>query len=124
MPATWWRGVMVHAIRGPGAPHVENPVERSFFMLTLTENAAAVIRTITGQEDMPAGTGLRIASNEDGALNLNLSPEPEAGDQVLDDSGVRLFLDAEAAVMRDDKALDAAVDPDGSVQFALAEQAD
>ena len=93
-------------------------------MLTLTENAAAVIRTITGQEDMPAGTGLRIASNEDGALNLNLSPEPEAGDQVLDDSGVRLFLDAEAAVMRDDKALDAAVDPDGSVQFALAEQAD
>lgn len=93
-------------------------------MLTLTENAAAVIRNITGQEDMPAGTGLRIAAGDEGALNLNLSPEPESGDQVLDDAGVRLFLDADAAVMLDDKALDAAVDEDGSVQFALAEQAD
>lgn len=91
-------------------------------MLTLTENAAAVIRNITGQQDMPEGTGLRIAANDEGALNLNLSPEPEEGDHVVDDSGVRLFLDSDAAVMLDDKALDAAVDGEGGVQFALAEQ--
>lgn len=91
-------------------------------MLTLTDNAASVIRNITGQEDVPAGAGLRIAANPDGALNLNLSPAPEEGDQVVDDGGARLFLDSDAAVMLDDKALDAAVDAEGGVQFALAEQ--
>ncbi|WP_026876188.1 hypothetical protein [Jiangella gansuensis] len=91
-------------------------------MLTLTENAAAVIRNIAGQQDMPEGTGMRIAAAVDGGLNLNLSPGPEDGDQVVDQGGARLFLDSQAAQMLDDKALDAAVDPDGAVQFALAEQ--
>ncbi|TDE09521.1 adhesin [Jiangella asiatica] len=91
-------------------------------MLTLTENAAAVIRNIAGQQDMPEGTGMRIVAAVDGGLNLNMSPGPEEGDQVVDQGGARLFLDAQAAQMLDDKALDAAVDPDGAVQFALAEQ--
>lgn len=90
-------------------------------MLTLTHNAAAVIRNIEGREDLPSGTGMRIATNAEGGLDLELRPAPEAGDQVLDDAGARLFLDAGAAIMLDDKALDASVDPAGSVRFAVTE---
>lgn len=92
-------------------------------MLTLTENAVAVIRDITDQEDVPEGAGLRIAADPaEGALTLSLAESPIDGDEVVDDSGARLFLDAEAAVLLNDKALDAAVKPDGGVQFALGEQ--
>ncbi|WP_203416612.1 iron-sulfur cluster biosynthesis protein [Jiangella ureilytica] len=91
-------------------------------MLTLTENAAAVIRNIEGREDLPTGTGMRIAANSEGGLDLELRPAPEAGDQILDDAGARLFLDADAAIMLDDKALDASVDPAGSIQFAVTDQ--
>lgn len=92
-------------------------------MLTLTENAVAVIRDITDQEEVPEGAGLRIATDPAvGALTLSLAEEPMDGDEVVDESGVRLFLDAEAAVLLNDKALDAAVDPTGAVQFALGEQ--
>ncbi|SDS98796.1 hypothetical protein [Jiangella sp. DSM 45060] len=91
-------------------------------MLTLTQNAAAVIRNIEARDDMPTGTGMRIAANPDGGLDLELRPSPELGDQILDDAGALLFLDEGAAAMLDDKALDASVDPEGSVRFAVTEQ--
>jgi iron-sulfur cluster assembly protein len=96
---------------------------RSFIMLTVTDNAVAVIRNLTGQQQVPDGAGLRIATDPSaGSLTLSLAPEPQEGDQVLDASGARLFLDSEAAQLLDDKALDAAVDAAGTVQFAVAEQ--
>jgi iron-sulfur cluster assembly protein len=92
-------------------------------MLTVTENAVAAIRSLTSQPEVPDGSGLRIATDRSaGALQLTVAPEPHDGDQVLDNSGARLFLDNEAALLLDDKALDAQVDDQGSVQFALAEQ--
>lgn len=92
-------------------------------MLTLTDNAVSVIRNLTDQQEVPAGAGLRIATDpQAGALTLSLAEGPVDGDEVLDTAGARLFLDAEAAILLDDKALDAAVDPDGRVQFAVGEQ--
>ncbi|MEJ3748198.1 hypothetical protein WEI85_44225 [Actinomycetes bacterium KLBMP 9797] len=92
-------------------------------MLTLTENAAQVIRDLTDQPEVPEGAGLRIATDPTaGALTLSLAAEPAAGDQVVDEAGARLFLESTAAEILDDKALDAAVDPNGAVQFAVAEQ--
>jgi Fe-S cluster assembly iron-binding protein IscA len=92
-------------------------------MLTLTENAVAVIRNLTDQQEVPDGAGLRIATDPSaGALTLSLAEAPLDGDEVLDKSGARLFLDAEAATLLDDKALDAAVDPQGAVQFGFAER--
>lgn len=94
-------------------------------MLAVTENAVAVIRDLTGQQTVPAGSGLRIATDpQAGALKLSLAPRPEAGDQVVDAAGVRLFLDAAAATLLDDKALDAAVDGAGDVRFAVSNQPD
>jgi iron-sulfur cluster assembly protein len=91
-------------------------------MLTLTDNAVTVIRTIAGQQDAPQG-GLRISTDPAaGSLTLSLAPEPVAGDRVLDTEGARLFLDTDAAEFLDDKALDATVDGQGAVHFAVAEQ--
>lgn len=94
-------------------------------MLSVTDNAATAIRDITSQEAVPPGAGLRIAADETGgSLTLSLVAEPYSGDQVVDSAGARLFLDADAALLLDDKELDVAVDPSGDVQFAVADQAD
>lgn len=92
-------------------------------MLTVTDNAAAAIRSLTSQPDIPDGAGLRIAADQSaGALQLSVAPAPEQGDQVVADAGARLFLDTDAALLLDDKALDATMDEQGGIQFALAEQ--
>lgn len=94
-------------------------------MLTLTDNAVSVIRTLTAQPEVPDGAGLRIAADvtdNSGGLTLSLATAPQEGDQVVDESGALLFLEPTAATVLDDKALDADVDEDGKVSFALAEQ--
>jgi Fe-S cluster assembly iron-binding protein IscA len=92
-------------------------------MLAVTENAVAVIRDLTSEPAVPDGSGLRItADRQAGGLTLSLAPQPEAGDQVVDAAGALLFLDAGAATLLDDKALDAAVDDAGGVEFAVSEQ--
>ena len=48
-------------------------------------------------------------------------PEPE--DAVVENSGARVFLDADAAQVLDDRVLDAQLDGQGSVQFAVTTQA-
>jgi iron-sulfur cluster assembly protein len=92
-------------------------------MLTMTDNAVAAIRSLTTQPNVPDSAGLRIATDTGaGALQLTVAPEPHDGDQVVDAAGARCFLDTDAALLLDDKALDATVDDQGAVQFALAEQ--
>ncbi|MDG4775055.1 MULTISPECIES: HesB/IscA family protein [Micromonosporaceae] len=92
-------------------------------MLTMTDNAVFVIREITTQQQAPESAGLRISADPTaGSLTLTVAEQPIAGDQVVDSSGARVFLDAEAANLLQDKSLDAAVDDDGGVRFGIAEQ--
>jgi Fe-S cluster assembly iron-binding protein IscA len=93
-------------------------------MLAVTDNAATAIRDITAAQEVPPGAGLRIAADDasTGALTLSVVAEPAIGDQVVDTSGARVFLDTQAAELLDDKELDAGVDASGAVQFAVAEQ--
>ncbi|MEO3746211.1 adhesin [Plantactinospora sp. B5E13] len=92
-------------------------------MLTMTENAVLVIRDLTAQQEVPDGAGLRIVSDlAAGSLTLELAESPAQGDQVVDSDGARVFLDPQAAQILDDKALDAAVDAEGTVQFGFSEQ--
>jgi iron-sulfur cluster assembly protein len=91
-------------------------------MLTVTENAVAAIISITDQDAVPDGAGLRLAADAAaGSLALSLAPTPQDGDVVVDASGARVFLDPPAAELLDDKALDARVDADGTMQFTVAE---
>jgi iron-sulfur cluster assembly protein len=91
-------------------------------MLTLTNNAVDAIRNLTVEQAVPDEGGLRIADDGAGALTISLVPAPYDGDQVLDASGARLFLDPGASQVLDDKELDAATGHDGRVRFAVAEQ--
>lgn len=88
-------------------------------MITLTDNAAAQIRNLVDQPDVPDDAGVRIASTADGALTLSLATEPTDGDAVVDRDGARVFLEPEADQLLDGRQLDAGVDPEGSVRFSI-----
>jgi iron-sulfur cluster assembly protein len=90
-------------------------------MLTLTPTAVEVVRSLTSDDGVPEGTGLRIA-NQDGRLALALAPQPDEADRVIAGEGARLFLDDSAAAYLDDKVLDANVDDQGNPTFTLATQ--
>lgn len=91
-------------------------------MLTLTDNAATVVKTIAEQASESESTGLRITTSDTNAQELNLSvvPAPELDDQVVENAGARVFLEPGAAVLLDDKILDAQVEENGAVTFAVA----
>lgn len=88
-------------------------------MLTLTENAATAVKTISAQ--IPAdGGGLRIRdTGPQTGFELALAPEPEPRDTVVEASGARVFVDESASIALEDRVLDAEVGDDGSVRFAL-----
>jgi Fe-S cluster assembly iron-binding protein IscA len=77
-------------------------------VLTLTEDAAGAIQGLVG--DRP-GVGLRIFSrSEDGGeprFGLALTDAPEPTDEVVEQSGCQVFLDAQIAPLVDGQTLDA-----------------
>ncbi len=93
-------------------------------MLTLTEDAQNIVKTITSQSPGADEGGLRIASaNPDNSdFSLTVAPAPEPEDQVVESSGARVFLEENAAAALSDKVLDAQVDEQGSVRFGLGNQ--
>ena len=97
-------------------------------MLTLTENASTVVKTIVGQSvEQPNDqdtAGLRISQDapDSPALHVITTEAPQPGDQVLEEDGARVFLEETAAETLDDKVLDAQVDESGGVQFTLGIQ--
>ena len=95
---------------------------KGFPLLTLTENAATIVKQITEAPEAPDGAGLRISGAEEG-FALAAAPQPEAGDQVLEQDGATVYLDAAAAEQLDAMVLDAGVDETGNLQFGLMAQA-
>lgn len=93
-------------------------------MLALTNNAALVIQSLTNNPELPGSAGLRITAQPEDqqSLSLAVAPEPTQGDQVVEEQGARVFLEAGASNMLDEMVLDAEVDAQGSVQFFLGTQ--
>ena len=90
-------------------------------MLALTENVTEIVKKLS--EEVPAVSGLRIAAEPDGQ-SLSVSPADQAApdDQVLEQDGATVYIDAPAAEMLDDKILDGGVDEEGNIQFAIGQQ--
>lgn len=89
-------------------------------MLTLTENASTIVKTLTEQTpDRDAGLRISSSNAEHTSFAAAVAPAPEPADQVVEADGARLFLEPGAAVALDDKVLDAAVDDQGAVSFAI-----
>lgn len=97
-------------------------------MLTLTENADAVVTTIVGREEASAEAGLRIQTAEGQGPNgearfaVHVVPSPEPADVVIDGVASRVFLEEHAAEVLSDKVLDAGVDDEGAVSFTILPQ--
>ena len=91
-------------------------------MLILTDNATAVVKGIADQ--LPEASGLRITGGPATDPSLEVSPAPaaEPGDAVVEQEGATVFLDENAALLLDDKVLDARVDEEGRVEFGLGQQ--
>ncbi|GAA3740735.1 iron-sulfur cluster biosynthesis family protein [Leifsonia bigeumensis] len=91
-------------------------------MLTLTENASTLIKNLADQTTVADAAGLRISAEADSAnLSVDLTPEPEPTDQVIESAGARVFLEENAALALDDKVLDAQLDEAGAVRFAIGQ---
>ena len=93
-------------------------------MLTLTDNAADAIRGIVAAPEIPEGAGLRIATrpgSDQATLEVSVADTPAATDQVVDESGARVFVDEEAIPLLDDKLLDASVEGT-RVGFTISDQ--
>ena len=93
-------------------------------MLTLTDSAAETIRILTSQPGVPADSGLRMAVQDSDAGTLALSVgSPQPDDAVIEEAGVRVFLQQDAAVMVEDRELDAQIDDEGQASFMLGMRA-
>lgn len=93
-------------------------------MLTLTENASTIVKNITHQPQAPDTAGLRITSDDSSqTFEVTAAPEATPGDKIVEQDGATVYLDERAAELLDDKILDAAVDTEGRVEFALGPQA-
>ena len=86
-------------------------------MLTLTDHAQDAVRALTPQA--PESAGLRIAPANQG-FELSLVTEPVPGDALIDDGGVRVFVEPQTAQLLDEQTLDAQLDEGGEVNFFLA----
>lgn len=88
-------------------------------MVTLTENAIALIRRLTQAQGAGDNGGVRIALGAGrGSLSVQVADQPHDGDEIVDSNGARLFLDSAAVQVLEGNELDASL-RDGSVRFAI-----
>ena len=96
-------------------------------MLTLTPAAAEVVRSILADAPEEGRGGLRIApaepTAEGFAFELTVVDAPQEDDETLEEDGATLYLEPEAAVLLDDKILDAEIG-DGQIRFAVIDPQD
>jgi len=94
-------------------------------VLAITDTAAEAIRGIVAAPELPDGAGLRIATTAGAgsaaALEVSVAETPAATDQVVSEAGARVFVEAEAIPLLDDKLLDAQIDGT-RVGFMLSDQ--
>jgi Fe-S cluster assembly iron-binding protein IscA len=94
-------------------------------LLALTDEAVEAVRNIVSSSDELSETGgLRLATERAGTqttLQLSVVALPAEDDEVIEEHGARVFLEPEAAVVLDDKVLDARIEQN-QVEFTIADQ--
>ena len=94
-------------------------------LLTLTDSAVEAVKHLVSSSDEFSETGgLRMVAEQTGMqtnIELSVVPLPAEDDEVIEEQGVRVFLEPEAAALLDDKVLDASVEQN-QVAFTIADQ--
>jgi iron-sulfur cluster assembly protein len=84
-------------------------------MLHVTQAAASVLKSTVQGSDVPKDSGFRFVERPDkpGTLAVEISEQPEAGDEVIEESGIRIFLPENVAGELADRTLDIDASADG-----------
>ncbi|CAN5324747.1 hypothetical protein BH11ACT4_BH11ACT4_17700 [soil metagenome] len=91
-------------------------------MLRITDNAKTVIRRLVSRVNGTKRGGLRIGHTAGSdELSIELAPNPEATDEIVEQGGARVFIEEAASAELADKELDALIDH-GNVQFTLRDR--
>jgi iron-sulfur cluster assembly protein len=94
-------------------------------LLALTDRAVEAVKGIVSSlEETSENGGLRMVTERAGTqanVHLSVVALPAEDDAVIEDHGARLFLDPDAALLLDDKVLDATIDQ-GQIAFTLEDQ--
>lgn len=96
-------------------------------MLAISTAASAAIADVLRDVSVSAGAGLRLATgprSEQGvAIEIAFVTEPQPEDRVIDSGAPAVvILEPAAAELLEDEVLDATVEPDGGISFALHPQ--
>lgn len=93
-------------------------------MLTVTENASAVVRDLASRAGLPGTGGLRIAESDQqtGSFELALVPEATPGDDVIAQDGATVFVAASTSPALSDLQLDADPSVTDGPGFSLVPQ--
>lgn len=87
-------------------------------MLTITEDAAILVRALTDDADRSHGSGLRIIVDPTHhSLSMGVATSPAPGDTVLTHGTVRVFLSPSAARRLHRRTLRAELSADRSLFF-------
>lgn len=79
-------------------------------MLTLTPDAATLVRTLTEDACLPINAGMRIVIHpRHRSLSMRLAHKPEPHDEVVTVDGARVFLSQPAAGRLDKRTLRAEI---------------
>jgi len=89
-------------------------------MLTLSPSAVDAVDSLLHNPEVPDEAGLRIDTAGESQFTIEIAPEPAPGDQVIEEGGARVFVDAQAAPMLDNAELDARRDGN-QVAFGLTQ---
>jgi iron-sulfur cluster assembly protein len=93
-------------------------------VLALTDNAVEAVKNVTSLANGVETAGLRMVADRVGteaSLELSVAALPAEDDQVIEEQGARVFLEAEAATLLDDKLLDASLEQN-RVAFVIMDQ--
>lgn len=93
-------------------------------MLTLTETATTVVKSIVDRDPVVTDGALRIGTTPGNEREFQISvvADGQPGDRLVENDGARVLVAAAATAVLDDKTLDAQVGENGSVTFALVPQ--
>jgi iron-sulfur cluster assembly protein len=94
-------------------------------LLALTDRAVEAVKDIVSSSGEASETGgLRMTAERAGGkatFKLRVVPLPAEDDAVIEEHGARVFVEANAAILLDDKVLDATTDQD-QVAFTFVDQ--
>lgn len=84
-------------------------------MLQVSEAAAELLKSMRRDLHMAEGSGVRLEPSKEqpGALGIAFREEPETSDQVIEESGLRVFVAEDVAPELEERTLDVQTTPEG-----------